>query len=102
MQREGLAKATKVQDLSLLQREKVKKASKTSKRLDSSLNWMSWAALKPGGEELTPATERSIRVVEPPKTMVDTMEEMPTGTPEIFLAYLQRDINCCSPFFFFF
>ncbi|CAL1164605.1 unnamed protein product, partial [Cladocopium goreaui] len=97
MQREQKTKSfakTKVSDLSLLQREK--KTKKVAKRMDSSLNWMSgWAKLKTEQEQLRPAeVEPAMAVVEPPTTMVDALEELPTGTPEIFLAYIQRDINC--------
>jgi len=35
-----------------------------------------------------------MRLTEPPATLIDAMEEIPSGTPETFLAYLQRDINC--------
>lgn len=99
MQREQKTKSfakTKVSDLSLLQREK--KTKKVAKRMDSSLNWMSgWAKLKTEQEQLRPAeVEPAMAVVEPPTTMVDALEELPTGTPEIFLAYIQRDINCLA------
>ncbi|CAK9047676.1 unnamed protein product [Durusdinium trenchii] len=89
---------TKVQDLSLLQKEKTK-AKRGAKRMDSSLNWMSsWSAtLKPTEHQVEAFLGGpAMAVVEPPTTMVDALEELPTGTPEIFLAYIQRDINCLS------
>eukprot|EP00913_Durusdinium_trenchii_P003937 g3646.t1 len=88
----------KVQDLSLLQKEKTK-AKRGAKRMDSSLNWMSsWSAtLKPTEHQVEAFLGGpAMAVVEPPTTMVDALEELPTGTPEIFLAYIQRDINCLS------
>ncbi|CAK9011892.1 Dynein axonemal assembly factor 5 (HEAT repeat-containing protein 2) [Durusdinium trenchii] len=67
--------------------------------MDSSLNWMSsWSAtLKPTEHQVEAFLGGpAMAVVEPPTTMVDALEELPTGTPEIFLAYIQRDINCLS------
>ncbi|CAJ1448948.1 unnamed protein product, partial [Effrenium voratum] len=80
----------KVQDLSLLQRTKKQKAPKAKPDRSS---WMrTWSANlrveKDFGGEMA--------VEEPPVTMVDAFEELPTGTPETFLAFIQRDINCLS------
>ncbi|CAE8619401.1 unnamed protein product [Polarella glacialis] len=94
-------------DFSSLQKErpKGKKPVAKKKQLDASLAWMQgWSAglKQQDGKEfglMLPAgasTEEfaSMKQVEPPTTLIDALEEIPTGTPETFLAYLQRDINC--------
>merc|ERR1740117_632860 len=103
-------KQAKQVDLSSLQREKTKpKKKQVSNKLDTSLQWMqSWSTpanpAPPGGEGQagTVVTVRaggyqdfeSIQQTEVPCTMIDAFEEIPADTPETFLAYIQRDINC--------
>lgn len=105
-QRIGKKAASKVSCISHLQRERAPQKTKGQKKsLDASLAWMQkWAApLKvqsevgftgagvagPGSEELA-----DIRMLEPPATLIDALGDIPSDTPETFLAYLQRDINC--------
>eukprot|EP00440_Ansanella_granifera_P075129 gb/GFBE01081535.1/.p1 GENE.gb/GFBE01081535.1/~~gb/GFBE01081535.1/.p1 ORF type:complete len:1342 (+),score=336.29 gb/GFBE01081535.1/:1-4026(+) len=91
-------------DLSSLQKERPKaKKAGAKKQLDSSLHWMqSWSAsLKTeqqdfGATALAGADGAAMSMVEPPTTLIDAVEELPTGTPETFLAYLQRDVNCLA------
>mmetsp|Transcript_52749 Transcript_52749/g.112873 ORF Transcript_52749/g.112873 Transcript_52749/m.112873 type:complete len:1279 (-) Transcript_52749:88-3924(-) len=105
MQREAAPKASrrpvaKVVDLSKLQREKQRpKGPVAKKQLDSSLNWMSsWSTTLKKQDDIgnLPGADDagSIRMMEPPATLIDAVDEIPTETPETFLAYLQRDINC--------
>jgi len=96
-----------VVDLSSLQRERPKaKKIGAKKQLDTSLHWMqNWSAsLKTEKQDFGAAAlagtlqgdDAAMSMVEPPTTLIDAVEELPTGTPETFLAYLQRDINCLS------
>ncbi|CAE7562872.1 Dnaaf5 [Symbiodinium natans] len=93
-----------VQDLSLLQREKPKQKKTASKRLDSTLNLREWSTNLVVGQKqnwdfgvsaMADIVE-DLAVAAPPTTMLDAWEDVPTGTPETFLAYLQRDINCLA------
>eukprot|EP00930_Biecheleria_cincta_P035012 TRINITY_DN24122_c0_g1_i1.p1 TRINITY_DN24122_c0_g1~~TRINITY_DN24122_c0_g1_i1.p1 ORF type:complete len:1374 (-),score=210.11 TRINITY_DN24122_c0_g1_i1:86-4207(-) len=91
-------------DLSSLQREKTKgKKVTTKKQLDASLQWMqNWSAnLKVEGNDYKVASvggqeDTSIAMEEPPATLLDANLDIPTGTPETFLAFVQRDINCLA------
>lgn len=109
MQRDhGVSRSTqKITDLSLLQREKQRPKKKASNKLDASLQWMKgWSmptqnssAGKSKSGVLATAEGygqdfQSIKMTEAPNTLVDAIEEIPAGTPELFLAYIQRDINC--------
>lgn len=108
MQREQQSsrKLKKTSVLSSLQQERHRpKKPSSKKQLDTSLQWMqTWAtAVKDSSADTDRSTAdvasndtASIKIVEPPATLIDTVEEIPTGTPETFLAYVQRDINCLS------
>ncbi|CAE7268083.1 Dnaaf5, partial [Symbiodinium pilosum] len=37
-----------------------------------------------------------LSIAQPPTTLLDAWEDSPTGTPETFLAYIQRDVNCLA------
>lgn len=101
-QEHHVSKSTmKIKDLSLLQREKTK-PKKSANKLDASLQWMqSWSVpAKSGYPKACNALEggsqdfQSVKMTEAPSTLIDAIEEIPAGTPETFLAYIQRDINC--------
>jgi len=102
MQRDALPKGAKKCSLSSLQREKHKPTKQTSNKRDASLQWMqSWSAPEVNvhsGAMVTLAADGkdfdSIKMTEAPCTLIDVIEEIPAGTPETFLAYIQRDINC--------
>jgi len=94
-----------VKDLSLLQKEKPKQKKSAGKQLDSTLNWMrDWSTGLVVGQQkdsdfgacAMAGIVEDLTVAAPPTTILDTREELPTGTPETFLAYIQRDINCLS------
>eukprot|EP00439_Symbiodinium_sp_Y106_P048235 s3544_g6.t1 len=92
-----------VKDLSLLQKEKPKQKKSAGKQLDSTLNWMrDWSTGLVVGQQkdsdfgACAMAGIDLTVAAPPTTILDTREELPTGTPETFLAYIQRDINCLS------
>lgn len=108
MQKEAAAKLPagrpankKNADLSALQRthERQREAKKTApkKHIDASMAWMQgWSMpvkTKDGGYQVEGG---SFAMQDAPATLVDTVEEIPSGTPEMFLAYLQRDINCLA------
>jgi len=97
-------------DLSALQFTK-KKTKKKVGKLDQSLQWMqAWggssvkrkdqvgdpqdAVLEEGQPSMTDM--ELLRMSEPPSTLMDILGDIPMDTPETFLAYLQRDINCLS------
>jgi len=92
--------AARTTDISTLQRQRPNKAP--TKKLDSSLHWMqSWSASlkkQTNGSNLPESSiadaHDPIQLKEPPTTLIDAVEAPPTETPETFLAYLQRDINC--------
>lgn len=97
--------APKVCDLAALQRNRQKNKPTAKKQLDSSLHWMrGWSASIKNTTEASSCDARgagiadreaySVKQIEPPTTLIDAFEELPTGTPEVFLAFLQRDINC--------
>eukprot|EP00927_Polykrikos_kofoidii_P066498 TRINITY_DN62088_c0_g1_i1.p1 TRINITY_DN62088_c0_g1~~TRINITY_DN62088_c0_g1_i1.p1 ORF type:complete len:1389 (+),score=235.01 TRINITY_DN62088_c0_g1_i1:57-4169(+) len=95
-------RASKVFDLSSLQFEQ-KKKKKPLKQLDASMQWMqNWSAkLKPRSEvgvvlEVEGVGGTEVCQTEPPSTLIDAVEEIPMETPETFLAYLQRDVNCLA------
>eukprot|EP00933_Yihiella_yeosuensis_P079741 TRINITY_DN93152_c0_g1_i1.p1 TRINITY_DN93152_c0_g1~~TRINITY_DN93152_c0_g1_i1.p1 ORF type:complete len:1369 (+),score=308.95 TRINITY_DN93152_c0_g1_i1:82-4188(+) len=94
------AKVVKTVDLSSLQRERAKpKKALPKKQLDSTLGWMhGWSSTvkQPSGSAGYPglAASEDLSQLEPPTTLIDVVEDLPSGTPETFLAYLQRDINC--------
>mmetsp|Transcript_11879 Transcript_11879/g.27044 ORF Transcript_11879/g.27044 Transcript_11879/m.27044 type:complete len:1302 (-) Transcript_11879:50-3955(-) len=92
-------------DISSLQREK-QKPKKAAKKLDTSLNWMQSLSLKPtsnvGDWQTAPSVgdgemQDLLAVLEPPATLLDTLVTVPLGTtPDIFMTYIQRDINCLA------
>lgn len=88
----------KIKDISSLQRTKEKPKKKTGGKLDTSLQWMQgWSVpAKPNSLAVIEAQSdfESIKMTEAPSTLIDAIEEIPSGTPEVFLAYIQRDINC--------
>lgn len=95
----------KISDISSLQRTRTSAKRPVAKKLDASLQWMEkWAVpLKLQAEvdfQLGPgegtATAIFSELAGPPTTFIDALEDIPTETPETFLAYLQRDINCLS------
>mmetsp|Transcript_41670 Transcript_41670/g.75656 ORF Transcript_41670/g.75656 Transcript_41670/m.75656 type:complete len:1312 (-) Transcript_41670:43-3978(-) len=92
-------------DISSLQQEK-QKPKKAAKKLDTSLNWMQSLSLKPtsnvGDWQTAPSVGEGemqdlLAVMEPPETLLDTLVSVPLGTtPETFMTYIQRDINCLA------
>lgn len=92
----------KIKDLSSLQHEKQKPKKKAANKLDTSLQWMQgWSSPgNPHSGSIVPAEAKggqdfeSIKMTEAPSTLIDAIEEIPADTPETFLAYIQRDINC--------
>mmetsp|Transcript_49703 Transcript_49703/g.118445 ORF Transcript_49703/g.118445 Transcript_49703/m.118445 type:complete len:1314 (+) Transcript_49703:70-4011(+) len=92
-------------DISSLQRER-QKPKKPVKALDTSLNWMQTVSLKPtsnvGDWQSGPtvndeAMKDLLAVMEPPETLLDAVAVVPAGTtPETFMTYIQRDINCLT------
>lgn len=89
-------------DLSSLQFER-RKPKARPRQLDASLQWMKgWSAsLKPSANvgyaaELAVGYAAAEPLVEPPSTLMDALGDIPCETPETFLAYLQRDINCLA------
>jgi len=90
--------ANKPFDLSALQREKPRQKAKPAKKLDASLKWMhSWnASIKTATDVpgVTGETVGTFEQTEPPSTLLDVLEDIPSETPETFLAYIQRDVNC--------
>lgn len=103
MQQEHSKKLTKrvvkAADLSSLQRERAAPRKKpVAKKLDASLQWLvgTPAGGYPAANDVTNdlGTSGQMKLLQPPSTLIDAMDTIPTETPEIFLAYLQRDINC--------
>lgn len=83
-------------DLSSLQRSRPKKAV-PKKAADPTLQWMKgWSTEASPDARDGPAKgeEDPLRMTEPPATLMDIREDIPSDTPETFLAYMQRDINC--------
>lgn len=88
-------------DLSSLQVERTK--PKNTKKLDSSLSWMqSWSINLKNSQDYKSSTagntfageDATLSLLEPPSTLVDVITDVLAGSPDTFLAYIQRDINC--------
>jgi len=99
--------STKAINISMLQRERQRPKRAPAKQLDASLHWMqNWSASLthastvgvPAKAAPCPSLDGSgiggMQMKEPPATLIDAVEEIPAETPETFLAYIQRDINC--------
>lgn len=89
----------KTVDLQVLQRQRLKPKKGASKGVDPAVRWIQqWSAGILPNEGMGVTSEQDVegqlKQMEPPTTLIDAIDELPTDSPATFLAYLQRDINC--------